>query len=138
MLGMADFDAIRHALSVARDRGFAEVTLEDGALEFRAVLGSEKAKPKRTAIAVAEEEADADAGPQLAEVIAHLVGYYRPSSHPLAVGGKVAKGDVVAVIAQLGIANDVESKVDGEVVEVCVEENQPVMFGQVLARIKEQ
>jgi acetyl-CoA carboxylase biotin carboxyl carrier protein len=139
MLEMADFDAIRHALSVARDRGFAEVTLEDGALEFRAVLGAEKAKPKtKAASAAAEEDGDSDAGPQLAEVIAHLVGYYRPASHPLAVGGKVAKGDVVAVIAQLGIANDVESKVDGEVVEVCVEENQPVMFGQVLARIKEQ
>ena len=46
-------------------------------------------------------------------------------------------GDIVAVISQLGIANDVESRVSGEIVEVLIEENQPVMFGQVLARIKE-
>jgi len=134
---MADLDAIRHALTVARDRGFAEVTIESDDLEFKAVLSAQKAKaaPKRAATNDSESEA---AEPGLAEITASLVGYYAPASKPLAVGETVAEGDIVAQIIQLGIVNDVESKVSGEVVEVCVEPNQAVMYGQVMARVKEQ
>lgn len=134
---MADLDAIRHALTVARDRGFAEVSLESDDLEFKAVLAPQasKASPKKAATAAANDEA---AEPGLTEITATLVGYYAPATKPLVVGESVAVGDIVAQITQLGIVNEVESKVTGEVVEVCVEQNQPVMFGQVLARIKEQ
>lgn len=133
---MADFDSIRHALSIARERGFAEVALEDGEMEFKAVLEPAKSAKPKPAVACASGEVS-DEGPTLAEITAPLVGYYAPGRKPLAVGDKVSQGDIVAVIAQLGIANDVESRVSGEVVEVLIEENQPVMFGQVLARIKE-
>lgn len=133
---MTDFDSIRHALSIARERGFAEVALEDGEIEFKAVLEPAKsAKPRASAASTVGETADDI--PAFADITAPLVGYYAPGRKPLAVGDKVSQGDIVAVISQLGIANDVESRVSGEIVEVLIEENQPVMFGQVLARIKE-
>lgn len=134
---MTDFESIRHALSVARERGFAEVAIEDGEIEFKAVLEPTKSSRQKAAEAQLAEDSGEPAAPAFAEVIAPLVGYYKAGSKPLTVGGTVAAGDIVAVIAQLGIANDVESRFAGEVVEVCVEENEPVMFGQVLARIKE-
>ncbi len=133
---MTEFDSIRHALSIARERGFAEVAIEDGEIEFKAVLEPAKSAKKKAAMELSDDSGE-PAAPAYAEVIAPLVGYYKASAKPLTVGDTIAEGDIVAVIAQLGIANDVESRFGGEVVEVCVEENEPVMFGQVLARIKE-
>jgi acetyl-CoA carboxylase biotin carboxyl carrier protein len=105
-------------------------------MEFKAVLSPNKAKPaSKSSTAVAEMDEDGE--PKLAEITAPLVGYYSPGPKNLVVGERVETGDMVATIAQLGIVNEVESKVSGEVVEVCVEGNQPVMYGQVLARVKE-
>lgn len=135
---MADFDAIRHALSIARDRGFAEVALEHDDLEFRAVLsGAKSAKSPRASSVPAATEDGEDNGPGFVEITAPLVGYYLPARQPLEKGGMVSAGDIVATITQLGIVNDVEAKVSGEIIEVCVEPNQAVMYGQALARVKE-
>jgi len=67
-------------------------------------------------------------------VTAPMVGYYRAGT--LEVGAKVKKGDIIAAVAALGLANDIEAPADGEIDEVFVEPNQPVEYGQVLARIK--
>ena len=74
--------------------------------------------------------------PALLPIKANQVGYYRPAGKPLEVGLTVSKGDVVAVISALGLANDLESPVEGEVVEVLVADGEPVQFGQVLAQVK--
>lgn len=126
-----DPDLIRHALSVARQHGFAEVDLEIGPDSFSAKLDAapQISRSKKSSDRLSEE-------PVLETIAATLVGYYRPSRTPLQVGTTVSKGDIVAIIAALGIANDVESKVSGEVVEVLVEPNQPVEYGQALAKVK--
>jgi acetyl-CoA carboxylase biotin carboxyl carrier protein len=126
-----DPELVRHALSVARQHGFAEVELGVGNDSFSAKLDPVQSK------AGSKKKADqTPAEPELETIAATLVGYYRQAKRPLNVGSIVAKGDVVAIIAALGIANDVESKVSGEVVEVLVEPNQPVEYGQVLAKVK--
>jgi acetyl-CoA carboxylase biotin carboxyl carrier protein len=129
-----DLELVRHALTVARQHGFAEVELGVGEETFSAKLTPGRpAATKPQAVATGEPEEPKE---QLQEVKATLVGYYRPAKTPLEVGITVKKGDVVAVIAALGIANDIESPGEGEVVEVLVEPNQPVQYGQVLARIR--
>ena len=130
---MANLDAelVRHALTVARTHGFAEVELGIGEQSFFAKLDSAPQKPK-SSTPTAQQASE----PALQTITAPLVGYYRESRTPLKVGVIVKKGDVVAIVAALGIANDVESKVAGEVVEVLVETNQPVEYGQALAKVK--
>lgn len=126
-----DVDLVRHALSVARDRGFAEVELTGRAGAFSArldPLASEKTAAKPSG-------AQATVEPQTAEIRSTLVGYYRPVKEPLETGRAVYRGEVVAIVVALGIENDVESKVAGTVVEVLVMPNQPVEFGQVLAKV---
>jgi len=127
-----DIELVRHALDVARKHGFAEVELGFGDDSFTAQLapGTPVARPSATS------GVSASAEPVLQAIKASQVGYYMPAKDPLAPGLQVKKGDLVAVIAALGIANDVESKVAGEVVEVLVEEDQPVEYGQVLAWVK--
>ena len=123
---------MHHALSVARQHGFAEVDLVVGGESFTAKLDP---LPKKRREGGASVEA-LSMEPQLETITATLVGYYRESKHPLKVGTQVKKGDIIAIVSALGIANDVESKVTGEIVEVLVEPNQPVEYGQALAKVK--
>jgi biotin carboxyl carrier protein len=69
-------------------------------------------------------------------VTAPAVGYFRESATPLEAGAVVEAGQVVAEVVGLGLANDVTTPVDGEVVEVLVAAGDAVEFGQVLARVK--
>lgn len=127
-----DLEVLRHALTIARERGYAEVEVADGDAEFKAKLEPAPKRPKAAAVAASSDPEE----PKLLTVNATQVGYYRPSENPLEVGRKVAKGDIVAVISALGLANDVEANVEGEVVQVLVQDGDPVQFGQALAQVK--
>ena len=126
-----DVDLVRHLLTVARTRGFAEVELsgEDGSFSARLDPVSGAARKSAATAALPSE-------PEFGEIRSSLVGFYRQAKDPLAVGRLVKVGEVVAIVAALGIANEVESKVNGEVTEVLVSPNQPVEFGQPLAKVK--
>ena len=133
-MAQLDTDLIRHALTTAREHGFAEVELTLGSDSFIAKLApTPPSIPAPVAFESAEPEEPND---ELVDIKATLVGYYRPARISLQVGVTVNAGDVVAIIGALGIANDIEAPVSGEVVEVFIEQNQPVQYGQVLARIK--
>ena len=54
----------------------------------------------------------------------------------LEVGKKIKKGDTVMIIEAMKTMNHVPSTSDGIVKEVCVEDGQPVEFGQRLVIIK--
>lgn len=66
-----------------------------------------------------------------------MVGtFYRapsPGADPFVkVGDTVKKGLVVCIIEAMKLLNEVEADMDGTVKEVCVENGQPVEFGQSL------
>ena len=62
--------------------------------------------------------------------------FYRapsPGAEPFVkVGDTVKKGQVVCIIEAMKLLNEVEADADGVVREVCVENGQPVEFGQAL------
>lgn len=126
-----DPDTVRHALQVARKKGFAEVEIELDGSTFSATLEKVKAKPKPAG----SQDVEADSDLPL-EIKSTLVGYYGVSKSPLEVGRNISKGDTVAVISALGLANEVESEHSGEIVEVLVSDGDPVEYGQPLARVK--
>jgi acetyl-CoA carboxylase biotin carboxyl carrier protein len=129
-----DLQLVKHALKVARSSGFTEMELTVGSDSFSARLEPEAAvRGVRNDDPEPPQEA---AAPETIDLKATLVGYYRPGKVPLEIGAHISAGEAVATIAALGISNDLESPATGEVVELLVEPNQPVEFGQVLARIK--
>ncbi len=70
-------------------------------------------------------------------ISAHLVGYFHVWARPrggalVAVGDRVKQGQLVATIQSLNVINEVEATVAGRVVEILVEEGQPVEYGQHL------
>lgn len=76
----------------------------------------------------------------LVDITSPMVGtFYRapsPEADPyVEVGGAVAAGDVLCVIEAMKLMNELECEVAGRIVEICVENAEPVDFGQVLFRV---
>ncbi len=129
-----DLEVVKHALSVAREHGFAEVELANGDARFSASLEAIPRKKKAAAVVQTPIQSDPISG--LFPIKAGFVGYLRSAGSKLAVGQSVDKGESVASIATLGLSNDVEASATGEIVEVLVNDGDPVQFGQVLAQVK--
>ena len=71
-----------------------------------------------------------------------MVGtFYRaasPESKPFAdVGTKVVENSVVCIIEAMKIMNEIQAETKGSVVEVLVENGQPVEYGQRLFKLKQ-
>src|SRR2546425_9510674 len=96
--------------------------------------------PAGEAGARVEAAAVSAARAQLLEIKSPMVGTFyaapEPGAAPYVKGGsRVAPGQVVCIIEAMKIMNEIESEVGGVVREVCVENAQPVEFGQVLFRV---
>ena len=84
--------------------------------------------------------APAPAPSHLKEVKSPMVGTFysapEPGAEPYAkVGARVNSGQTVCIIEAMKIMNEIESEFSGVVREICVEDAQPVEFGQVLFRV---
>jgi acetyl-CoA carboxylase biotin carboxyl carrier protein len=82
----------------------------------------------------------APAAAALKEIKSPMVGtFYKapePGAEPYAkVGTRVMPGKTVCIIEAMKIMNEIEAETTGVIREVCVEDSQPVEFGQVLFRI---
>lgn len=77
----------------------------------------------------------------LVMVCSPIVGtFYRApgpgADHYVEVGDVVKKGQVLCVVEAMKLMNEIESDVDGKVVEILVENTRPVEYGEPLIRIE--
>lgn len=89
------------------------------------------------AVAASPEEPSAS---NLYEMTAPMVGtFYRASSPEAApfmsVGERVEEGQTICIIEAMKLMNEIPADRSGTVVDIAVENAQPVEFGQVLIRI---
>ena len=60
-----------------------------------------------------------------------------PTSEPFVTeGDKVEKGQTLCIIEAMKLMNEIESDFSGKIVEICVEDGQPVEYGQPLMYIE--
>jgi acetyl-CoA carboxylase biotin carboxyl carrier protein len=74
------------------------------------------------------------------DVPSPIVGTFYSSPGPeespfVEVGMKVRKGQVVCIIEAMKIMNEIEAEVSGEVIEILVQNGQPIEYGQPLMRV---
>ena len=74
-------------------------------------------------------------------VTSPMVGTFYEATSPkqppfVKVGDKVKKGDVLCIIEAMKLMNEIESEFDGEIVEVCVRNEEMVDFGKPLFKIR--
>ena len=77
---------------------------------------------------------------KLLEVKSPMVGTFygapEPGAKPyVAVGSRIAKGQILCIIEAMKIMNEIESEFSGVVTEVAAQDAHPVEYGQVLFRI---
>ncbi len=99
------------------------------------------AVPDASAATPKELEARTEAAKsKLLEVKSPMVGTYYGAPEPgaksyLAVGERIAKGQILCIIEAMKIMNEIESEFDGVVREILAQNSHPVEYGQVLFRI---
>ncbi len=104
---------------------------------------SARLTPADGSVAVAEPEAAPRAEApktKLLEVKSPMVGTYYAAPEPgakpyVAVGSRIAKGQILCIIEAMKIMNEIESEFSGVVSEIAVQDAHPVEYGQVLFRI---
>jgi len=87
-----------------------------------------------------EAQADVESESGLAEVNSPMVGtFYRapaPDAPPyVETGDRVEKGQTLCILEAMKLMNELEAEISGTVREICVDNAEPVEFGQVLFRI---
>lgn len=75
------------------------------------------------------------------EIKSPMVGTFYRAPAPgeadfVAVGDKIKAGQTVCIIEAMKLMNELESEVTGDVVEILVDNGQPVEFDQPLMRVK--
>ncbi|MGB0543147.1 MAG: acetyl-CoA carboxylase biotin carboxyl carrier protein [Longimicrobiales bacterium] len=98
--------------------------------------------PVAAPVADAPPPADTSAAPasNLIDVTSPMVGTFYRAPAPDApsyvdIGSRVTPGDTLCIIEAMKLMNELECEVSGTIAEICVENAQPVEFGQVLFRV---
>jgi acetyl-CoA carboxylase biotin carboxyl carrier protein len=77
----------------------------------------------------------------LVEIKSPIVGTFYTSSDPklppfVTVGSEIGVGKTICIIEAMKVFNEIKAEISGVVKEVCVKNEQPVEFGQVLFRVE--
>jgi len=148
-------DDIKQLLDLVESHDLAEFEFEEGTFKLRVKRGgpqmvthvTQMTAPVPTAALMtsapvaAAPAAPVEDGAELAIVKSPIVGtFYRsaePSSPAFAsVGDQVKKGQVLCIIEAMKLMNEIDSEYDGEIVNVYLENGQPVQYGERIFAIR--
>lgn len=142
-----DFKELEKFIAIAKEAGASELKYQTEDMKFgisfptvgaTAVSQQVLAAPVGVAVSAPVAAAKNDG---LVDVTCPFVGTFYRSPSPedsvyVKAGDKVTKGKVLCIVEAMKIMNEIESDVTGEIVEICVENETYVEFGQVLFRVK--
>ena len=154
-----DLDQIKKILDLVREHELSEFEVEHEGLRLKirkdangahvvahvaphqAPASAQAAAPPPPAPAGPSVAELGDAEIELAVVKSPIVGTFYRSSEPgsasfVEIGASVKKGDVLCIIEAMKLMNEIDSEYEGEVVNVYVENGQPVQYGERLFAIR--
>lgn len=153
-----DLNYVKKLIKLLNSNNVNEIELEEEGVRIKVVKGLagsqpqqlvslpsqiQPAAPVQVEKPPAEKKELAEAPPTklLVDVHSPIVGtFYRapsPNADPyVQVGQNVSVGTVLCIIEAMKLMNEIESEVNGKIVEICVENGQPVEYNQLLFRIE--
>ncbi|MPY89847.1 MAG: acetyl-CoA carboxylase biotin carboxyl carrier protein [Luteitalea sp.] len=165
MTDTMNLDEIKQILELVREHELTEFELEQGGVKIRIqkqsaqttiISGNPGAAVNTPPVAAPTTErlpaaggapltstpAEAAAGEELAIITSPIVGTFYRSAAPGApsfadVGDVVRKGQVLCVIEAMKLMNEITSEHEGELVEVFIDNGQPVQYGERLFAIRQ-
>ena len=152
---MLSFKEIKELIDLVSQRGLSALEVEQTGFRIRiegvrlAAAGDGKAAAAEALPAALQAEPSAAAASRAPAqeqkdvhvITSPIVGtFYRapsPESDPFAeVGQRVSKGKILCIIESMKLMNEIESDVEGEIVEVFPQNGQPVEYGEKLFAIR--
>jgi acetyl-CoA carboxylase biotin carboxyl carrier protein len=141
-----NIENIKKFIDLAKTEGVAELKYEEKDLKI-SVNFNVSANPTTVQYATPVSHPAAGSGSEskvndgLHAVTSPFVGTYYGQPSPgkpafLKVGDKISKGQTLCILEAMKIMNEIESDVSGEVVEICVDNESLVEFGQALFKIR--
>jgi acetyl-CoA carboxylase biotin carboxyl carrier protein len=155
-----NLDDVREILALMRENGISEFEIEREGLKLRLrkdsvattvtsvplVVAGVQAAPVAAVLSAPESVVPAlpvahDTEVELAVVKSPIVGTFYRSPEPGAasfveIGTTVKKGQVLCIIEAMKLMNEIDSEYDGEIVNIYVENGQPVQYGERLYAIR--
>ncbi len=148
-----DLNQVRELLTILNQTDIEELCLKSSDFELTVRKGSlSQTGTVMTPAAVSTpSESAAAAAPAAApitivdktwvEVTSPMVGTFYRSPSPdeppfIEVGDTIRRGQTICIIEAMKLMNELEAEVNGEVVEILVENGKPIEFGQPLMRVK--
>jgi acetyl-CoA carboxylase biotin carboxyl carrier protein len=154
---MLSFKEIRDLIDLVAERGLSGLEIEQSGFRIRiegpraSVGESNGALPTAAATAAPAvaagrpapslEPAAAEPPEDFHVITSPIVGtFYRspsPEADPFAeIGQRVSRGKILCIIESMKLMNEIESDVEGEIVEVYARNGQPVEYGEKLFAIR--
>ncbi len=159
-----DLNELRELLTALNQTDIAELTLKSDDFEltvrrgYRSDAGAivqessiapiapkmmsptEAIKPSDTPTLSTIAEVSDRSNRRLTDVSSPIVGtFYRapsPDDTPFVeIGTRIQKGQSVCIIEAMKVMNEIEAEVSGEIVEILVQNGEPVEYGQPLMRV---
>lgn len=139
-----DTDLVRELADMLGETGVTEIEVEDGDRKIRVARGVLAAPVMSAAPLTAgapAAPAPIDAAPDHSNALkSPMVGTVYLAADPSApnfikAGDKIAVGDTLLIVEAMKVMNPITSDRDGTVVEILVDNAQPVEFGQPLVLI---
>ncbi len=143
---------IKELATLMNSTGLSEIELKIPGMEIK--LKKQGSSTNITSIPVAEEaveitsiynepktEVKENKSVNNKEIKSPIVGTFYSSPSPdspayVKVGDRVKKGDVLCIIEAMKMMNEIEAEVDGKIIEILVENESAVEFGQPLFLIE--
>ncbi len=151
-------EQLRELVTILNKTDITELTLESGDLRLSIRKSENKVVPTVAPVATVAQPtivetvstptvthtttiADSLPSKKLIDITSPMVGtFYRspsPDESPFVeVGDSVKKGGTVCIIEAMKLMNEIESESTGKIVEILVDNAQPVEYGQVLMRVE--
>jgi acetyl-CoA carboxylase biotin carboxyl carrier protein len=150
---MLSLKEIRELVDLVTERGLSSLEIERAGfrlrIEGRRPVAAEASTAAGAAHAGVPAARPASAAPEAAPapeenvhvITSPIVGTFYRSASPEAeafaeVGQRIAKGKILCIIESMKLMNEIESDVEGEVVEVYPRNGQPVEYGEKLFAIR--
>ena len=117
-----------------------EITEKDTKIKVSKNIGANISQPSMVAYNSQGEKSTSDNNQSVKNVIevtSPIIGtaYHAPEPGAkkfIEVGKKIKKGDTIMIVEAMKTMNHVPSSSDGIVKEICIDDGQPVEFGQTL------
>ena len=136
-----DADAVRELSALLKETGLTEIEIEHNGARIRVSRAAAPAASAMAAPVAATPAAPAvpspSGGPAAGAVTSPMVGTVFVAPEPgkppfVTIGQEVKEGDTLFIVEAMKTMNAIPAPKSGTVKEICVENGQPVEFGQTL------